>query len=685
MGVLRARGRSCAILLVLITISGGLPGARPARGVQSPATLQSAGSTTTAESGRAAVEESLPDVAYDDLWLLLRIARRHLTQSVTRTPAEAPPYCPPSLRGRRATLHLTLRSNGRMVAEAEASGESAVSAAADAGAALGKRLLRNQRFMQRVTEPVRDLAELGLELEWIGAPEFMTAKFAEAQRWDPALLAGFEPGVEGIGVRFGEQEGRTRPSQVIASNLAPDLALAAAEVAAGLRVEEKKSTPETIRYFRFRTHHTWEARSGARPVVLVRGMTPVAPDDVTPSGLDAAIERMGSYLVYRQNRNGFFSEEYLPSSDEHVAINHARAQVTALQGLARYSQTRRRHEIDERVFRGIDAALPNLTPLQRLDPATSGPAAASAGRVLSFKGHGQELALSAQLLDALLCVHGERRYDDARLGLTAALLACQEPDGAFLMRFSRTTDDGAIDDSASGAALAALCRSNRWKKNEAVATAFGRAMHLAALRTARPAPTSAPAATRPTNPQAALSSAPAVPPIGQAPAGGDGVTRWADAAGSAAWAAGLAEGIGIGDENRIRELVFSVVDRLVMIQVGPGCPWPDLVGALDVDGTGDVGSGTAQYLPALAAGLDLARRTGDEVREGRYRASLMLACRFILQLEFRESEGFYVQSQRDVLGGVRSAPWDNRIRVDRCAEALMGLIAGREALFGRSG
>ena len=57
------------------------------------------------------------------------------------------------------------------------------------------------------------------------------------------------------------------------------------------------------------------------------------------------------------------------------------------------------------------------------------------------------------------------------------------------------------------------------------------------------------------------------------------------------------------------------------------------------------------------------------------------AARFVLQLQFTETGCFYVRFPQDVIGAVRAASWDHRIRVEHCAEALNALIRARQILM----
>ncbi|RIK68727.1 MAG: hypothetical protein DCC66_09505 [Planctomycetota bacterium] len=137
------------------------------------------------------------------------------------------------------------------------------------------------------------------------------------------------------------------------------------------------------------------------------------------------------------------------------------------------------------------------------------------------------------------------------------------------------------------------------------------------------------------------------------------------------------------NDARCSDLAFSILDRIAALQVTPAaCPMPELWGSINAGQPGVVGSDSAAYVSALAEGLVLARRIGDRQRVERYERAVRLGTRFILQLEFTEAGCFYVRTPRDALGGVRMSPWDHRIRVDRCGDALESLIEARAALFG---
>ena len=145
----------------------------------------------------------------------------------------------------------------------------------------------------------------------------------------------------------------------------------------------------------------------------------------------------------------------------------------------------------------------------------------------------------------------------------------------------------------------------------------------------------------------------------------------------------FASGYARTNSAEMSDFAFGLVDQFVGLQLNrENCPWPELRGAVNVRRRGAVGADTASYLTALADGLALAQRVGDEARLKRYRESVRSAARFVMQLEVRQPGCFYIRSPRDVLGGIRTALWDNQIRIDHCAEALLALIRAREVLFG---
>jgi len=77
----------------------------------------------------------------------------------------------------------------------------------------------------------------------------------------------------------------------------------------------------------------------------------------------------------------------------------------------------------------------------------------------------------------------------------------------------------------------------------------------------------------------------------------------------------------------------------------------------------------------------LARRIGDTRRVERYEKVVRLAARFVMQLQVRPEEAYFIRSPQDAIDGIRTSPSLYLLRIDHCQHALIGLMKAREALF----
>jgi hypothetical protein len=623
----------------------------------------------------------LPAAAFEDLALLVKTARRAFREKVEGLPERELVYRPTSLAGKSGIVHVTLRSQGAVTAEAESRETDVLDAAVAAGVLLG------QAAMDKKAKVPQGGDDLGLEFEWLGPRQHIDVGCEESGRWSEALLHSFEPGVEGIGVERQGRVGWTRPSQVISLNYTPDLALRGAETAAGVTHADKLRHEADIRYFKIRSHHLWQPSARVLPEILVRGEG-LVQGPVEAGMLDAAIARMGAYLHYRQNRDGWFSHEYLPSPERYGEGNSAPVQVEALYGLARYALWSGRTDLVVDVQKGVRKSALFLRPLSVVAGVSEQgrPLVDRAGLVLAFPGHESQLEVSAKLLLSFLELDGAWRPEarvweeassqpspgnvplataepkttvlDAVVGLVQGLLVCQDADGRLEMTFSERRDGDPDDAIAGGWGLLALgqaCDWSGWGQGEAPASgrvrpAVEQVLHRA-LACYRPL-----CLSQPPDPEAA-----------------------------AILARAFALAYARTNDAQFSDFVFEILDRFADLQVDERVsPWPELWGAINARDPGRLGVDTAAYLAAMADGLALAERIGDTKRAERYRGVVAAAARFILQLEIRETGSYYIRSPRDAVGGVRTAPWDNRIRVDHCASALLSLMKSREVLFGHA-
>jgi len=632
-----------------------------------PETRRTQPSTTTHPAPAAAGHPApMPEVSFEDLALLVQTSRRALRDQLLEKSERGPSYRPPDLRGLRARIHLTLRFEGRVLAEAESDERDVVDAAVAAGMLLGRTVLQDEALAGR--REIRDGGDaLGLEFEWIGQPDYLAARFEAGTLWANELIHGFEGGLEGIGVRYGNRVGRTRPGTVIARNYTPDLALLSAEGQAGVSTLEKQRHAADIRYFRFGVYHLWQPAYRAVPVRLTRGERLLGPEAVSADGLDRAIERMSAYLRYRQNSSGWFSHSFSPTRDRYLKTESATGQMLALGVLTRFARYSGKPDALTDALRGIRAAATHVMEVRRKEDLvgrplpTSGPFAPTKDPIrlaLHFNSNKQHLDVTARLLKMLSILDswGGRggaesdNYEAVARGLAENLIRCQASTGAFSFGPASGDEDDA-NARAAGRLVGALAEWAVRHPDPRIEAVLQKAFPYYRKK---------------------------VELLDQGDA-----RREASAMAAAALARGFSAAYRITNDARMSDFVFGLLDQFAALQLdAANCPWPELRGAINVRKRGAVGVDTAWYCCALADGAILAERVGDRQRVRRYRASVRAATRFILQLQFSEAGCYHVRSRADALGGVRTAPWDSTLRIDHCAESLLAVMKARRALFG---
>ena len=84
---------------------------------------------------------------------------------------------------------------------------------------------------------------------------------------------------------------------------------------------------------------------------------------------------------------------------------------------------------------------------------------------------------------------------------------------------------------------------------------------------------------------------------------------------------------------------------------------------------------TGAYLEGLADAAALARAAGDESRAAAYDRAVQRGLRSLRQLQFRdERDAFYISRRKKVMGALRTEVYDNAVRVDSAAHALIAAI-----------
>ena len=126
------------------------------------------------------------------------------------------------------------------------------------------------------------------------------------------------------------------------------------------------------------------------------------------------------------------------------------------------------------------------------------------------------------------------------------------------------------------------------------------------------------------------------------------------------------------------DFALEISDWLLPMQQWDGL-MPDLRGRFYNPKRPDYGpphaASTGAYLEGLADAAALARAVGDGSRAAAYDRAVQRGLRSLRQLQFRdERDAFYVSKKKRVMGALRTEVYDNAVRVDSAAHALIAAI-----------
>jgi hypothetical protein len=130
--------------------------------------------------------------------------------------------------------------------------------------------------------------------------------------------------------------------------------------------------------------------------------------------------------------------------------------------------------------------------------------------------------------------------------------------------------------------------------------------------------------------------------------------------------------------DEMADFIFEMNDWLLPVQQWESAPHADCRGRFH-DPHRPFGpphaSSTGVYIEGLIDAFRLARELGENVRAERYRIAILRGLRSIAQLTFKDEWDMYYVARRDLLrGGVRSAEYDNSVRVDNVQHNLMAIM-----------
>lgn len=134
--------------------------------------------------------------------------------------------------------------------------------------------------------------------------------------------------------------------------------------------------------------------------------------------------------------------------------------------------------------------------------------------------------------------------------------------------------------------------------------------------------------------------------------------------------------------RRYADFVFDMADRVVATQVGEAdALLPIYAGSYDPYRTGRTGISSAPYLEGLNEAVRTAHAFKEKARAARYADSIRRAVRFVLQLQVKPEETYYMRSPEDAIDAFRTSPADHSARIDHAQHALSALVGARELLW----
>jgi len=554
---------------------------------------------------------------------LSRLVRRTLRDEAAGRKLYEPAYVPAGLGDLSLEAVVRLRQGGFLRAAGTSGPAPAATAVRDAASSAWKSM---------GAEASADIAlveQLLIEIEALGPARRIEIEgdWTQPRAVDPFI----EPGVHGMVVRGPRAQHRFCPSDIVTSDMI--LSDVLAKLSQLTHTDGSKLADAEL--LAFRTAHWYEPSPGAKIVSLHRGLTLVESEAVSPAGLDEAIARLAAYMAYRQRASGLFAYQYEPAIDVYSDENNLVRQVGATLAMAVHASTSGASASRAAADIGIRFHLQGLKDIPEVENAA----------FIATTDKRNKLGVTALLCTAMAAHPDSRAYAPVREKLVNGMLWLQRPSGMFVTAFPPAEQIDA-QDYFPGEALLAMATQYAHDPSAKILDAFDRAIaYYRGYFRDEPSP-----AFVPWQVQAYTLMA--------------GQTKRKD----------------------YIDYVFELTDWLAGMQLNPSnCPWPELHGGIASYQAGRTGIATASYLEAFADALSLARETGDAQRAARYEIVVRLAARFVMQLQVRPEEAYFIRSPQDAVGGMRTGPALNLLRIDHCQHALIALIKTRKVLYPEQG
>ncbi|MHC5108267.1 MAG: hypothetical protein ACYTHJ_00135 [Planctomycetota bacterium] len=566
-------------------------------------------------------EPKAPEIKASHKKFLSRVARRTVRDELLNRGFYEPDYVPDALAALNCEVLIQLRHSGFLLGAGVGAPAPVTDAVRDA-AITAARAVRDANYIDK--DQVGDLL---IEIELVGEPE----RFVVQGDWTrPRSVAPFiEPGIHGMVVGGPRSTHRFSPTEVFTS----DVVLPEALQRLSQHTHGHSEGVGNARLMRFRTTHWYVPGNSQEIVPLQRGLLLVRPEEVTADRLNSAIESLAEYMCYRQLDTGMFTYQYEVGYDRYSEDNSLVRQAGAAAALAAHATSSGRSASRGAADLAIRFHLQGFT---RIPDVTDASYIATADKQ-------NKLGVTALLAQAMLLHPEPAKYGAERQQLINGMLWLQRPSGMFITAFPPAVE---VEGQAHfpGEALHALALQYRLKPSERILGSFSRAIeYYRALFRDREAPS-------------------LVPWQMQAYAIMADLSKRVD----------------------YREFVFELADWVSARQLNQtNCPWPALWGGIAAYQPGRADISTASFLEGMCDAALLARRSGDLARASRYEDVMRLAARFVLQLQFKPEEAYFVRSPRDAVGGMRRTPTLNLLRISHCQHALVALMKTRDVLYPR--
>ncbi|HNO78854.1 MAG TPA: hypothetical protein PKN33_12415 [Phycisphaerae bacterium] len=560
------------------------------------------------------------DIGPTEQRFLTQLIRRTLEAKVANQPPYHPEYVPPALIDTKSQMVVTLRIDGYARGIGVSLLNPIVEAAQEAAlVALSSAHSSMDGATFRLDDVLIDAQVLG-----------RTKSFHSTQGgWmTPGAVENFiDPGLDGIGLFLDGERRWCTPSELIARGVSVRQAIKTL----GKEITIDSRSLALAKLSKFRTLHWWESEIGGEIHALQRGMTYVPMQQVTADGLAQSIDQISDYLIYRQRPDGTFAFRYDPAADSYAADEDEIAQSGAIWALAIHASASDSASAEAALQRSIRARRELMIDLPDVENAA----------FLQTPDLKNQLGATAQFCLALADAPNPKLTANIREQLANAIIWLQNPNGRFITTFPPNRDlEG--EDVAPGQAVLALVRCYELNPTQKLLDAIDKAFPIYQDRYER------------------VGSPAMIPWHMQA------YSRMAR----------------LTKQSKYRDFAFRMADQVCDHQiVSNNRDARMLVGAIAAPGILPANAATAAMLSGLTEAAKLAKETGDTKRYDRYTEACRLAARFVMQLQVRKEECFFVRSQPDTVNGIRTSPIDWRIRIDNCQHALIGLTKARQTLF----